>query len=76
MTITLNENLTTVDRTLRIIIGIGICLAMLLMPFESAWIAALSFGAMYPLLSGLTAIDPLFALVENISPELLADDKI
>jgi len=75
MTFELNENLTAVDRTMRVIIGIGICLAILLMPFESAWIATFSIAAMYPLLSGLTAIDPLFAIVENISSDSLVEIK-
>ena len=75
MTIELRENLTDLDRTMRVIIGIGICLAILLMPFESVWIATFSIAAMYPLLSGLTAIDPLFAIVENISSDSLVEIK-
>lgn len=70
MKIEIHENLTTTDRVMRIIAGIGICLSVLLAPLESSWIAILSFAAMYPLLSGMTAIDPIFAVAENVIPEM------
>jgi len=70
MKIELNENLSSTDRVMRIIAGIGICLSVLLAPLESTWIAVLSFAAMYPLLSGMTAIDPVLAIAENVIPEI------
>jgi len=70
MKIEIHENLATTDRIMRIIAGIGICITVLVVPLETTWIAVLSFAAMYPLLSGMTAIDPLFALAENVIPEM------
>ena len=76
MKIEINENLSSTDRVMRIIAGIGICLSVLLTPLESIWIAVLSFAAMYPLLSGMTAIDPVLAIVENVVPEIEYANKI
>ena len=70
MKIEIHENLTTTDRIMRIIAGIGICLTVLVAPLETIWIAILSLAAIYPLLSGMTAIDPLFAFAENVIPEI------
>jgi len=76
MKIELNENLNSIDRVVRVIAGVGICLSVLLAPLESTWIAVFSFAAMYPLLSGMTAIDPVFALAENIIPEIEYSNNI
>lgn len=67
MKISIHENLSSFDRTMRIVIGVGLCMSILVMPYQAAWISALAFAAMYPLLSGLTAIDPFLALAENIA---------
>lgn len=55
------ENLGVIERTTRIIIGLTLTLSILIMPIGSAWIAAVAFAAIYPLLTGLTAVDPIFA---------------
>jgi len=61
------ENLSTFDRIMRVLIGIGLCLTILIMPLQAAWIAALSIAALYPMLTSLTAVDPFFAIVEKIA---------
>ena len=66
MKISIHENLSNTDRTMRIVIGVCLTMSVLVMPYESAWIIAVTFAAMYPLLSGLTAIDPVLTVVENI----------
>ena len=66
MKILLHENLTDFDRAMRLTIGVTMAISLLFVPLEGVWIAALASAAMYPLLSGLTAIDPLFAIAENI----------
>ncbi|MDH5259320.1 MAG: DUF2892 domain-containing protein [Gammaproteobacteria bacterium] len=63
----IRENISSVDRTIRIVIGTLMCMSILVMPYNSAWIASFAFAAMYPLLSGLTAVDPFLAVVNSIS---------
>jgi len=76
MNIELNENLSSTDRVMRIIAGVGICLSVLIAPLESTWIAVFSFAALYPLLSGMTAIDPVFAIVENVMLETKYENNV
>ena len=66
MNIQQHENLGNIDRTMRIITGIALCLSILIMPFGAAWIAAIAFASMYPLLTGLIAIDPFLTIIESI----------
>ena len=65
MTTVIEGNLTKLDRAMRIIIGISMCIAILLVPMQAAWIAALSIASLYPLMSGLTAIDPFLAVANS-----------
>jgi len=62
----LKENLGYTDRFTRISIGIALSMSILLMPYQAAWIAAAAFAAVYPLLTGLTAIDPVLKVAESI----------
>ena len=66
MKISLQDNLSTVDRSFRIIIGFGLMLSIMLVPMQVELIAAIALTAIYPLLTGLMAIDPVVAVFENI----------
>ena len=71
----IHENLSSLDRSMRILVAITLGILSFLLPIDSMWIAAISLAAMYPLLSGITAIDPLFSLAENIAPETIHLDQ-
>lgn len=60
------ENLTMVDRFLRVTIGCSLIVAMLLNPVSSAFVLAMSLGAWYPLVTALIGWDPIYSLVEHM----------
>jgi len=61
-----NENLNLKDRTTRVLIGCILAMTPLYIPENTAIFTAAVFAAIYPLLTGLTAKDPLLNLVSNI----------
>ena len=63
---TITENLNMKDRTTRIIIGIVLAMSPLYMPTSVALFTAAVFASIYPLLTGLTAIDPLLNMISNM----------
>lgn len=71
-----SENVGTMDRTARLVIGLSLSLSLLVIPSSSAWIAAAAFAAAYPLVTGLTAIDPFLTLVENVKFNLMGAKKL
>ena len=65
MKLSIKENLSAFDQANRIMLGVAMTMSILLLPYESAWIAAVAIAATYPLVTGLTAIDPILSLIEN-----------
>jgi len=61
-----NENLNLKDRTTRVLIGCILAMTPLFIPENTAIFTAAVFAAIYPLLTGLTAIDPIFNLFSNV----------
>jgi len=62
----INETLNLKDRTTRVTIGCILAMAPLYIPENTAMFTAAVFAAIYPLLTGLTATDPMLNLVSNI----------
>jgi hypothetical protein len=57
------QNLGLVDRLLRVIIGSGLIAVALINPFQQAemgWHAYLLIIAIYPMLTGILGVDPLY----------------
>jgi len=59
--------LRDVERLTRFVVGFGIILLVLIIPFTAEEIFVASVFAFYPLLTALIAKDPLFYVVENIA---------
>ena len=66
MKIRLEENLSHSDRATCIGVGTVLSLSLLVLPVSSTWLAFIALTAAYPMLSGLTGIDPIKAVFDNI----------
>ena len=60
------ENLGVYDRFTRISLGAMMALSVLVVPGQPLLIAALAIAASYPLMTGLTGMDPIVAIIERI----------
>jgi len=65
MNLSIKENLGSIDRSVRMIVGIALCVSILFMSYSAEWIAAIVLVAMYPLFSALIAFDPVLMLMEK-----------
>lgn len=75
MKILLRESLGINGRAIQIAIGLVLSISLLLLPYPSGWIALVAFISTYPLMAGLTATDPVFALFKGLIVELLLHKK-
>jgi len=71
-----NENLNLKDRITRVLIGGILAMTPLYIPENTAIFTAAVFAAIYPLLTGLTAIDPILNSLSNIEWKSNAIKKV
>lgn len=59
------ENLGSIDRTIRVYIGLALAMTPLFIDEYVEIITATVFASIYPLMTGLLAFDPLLSMVEK-----------
>lgn len=64
-----NYKLRDVERFTRFILGFGIVLSILVIPLTSAGIAAACALAVYPLVTSLVALDPVFYVLHQLTKQ-------
>ncbi|MDH5259399.1 MAG: hypothetical protein OEX07_15405 [Gammaproteobacteria bacterium] len=69
--------LRSTERFTRFVIGFGIIVSILFLPFTSNEIFMACVLAVYPLVTSLVALDPIFYVVEKVSlnPLVVSEDR-
>lgn len=62
-------NVSTVDRVIRVIIGTALMLAAYFEQTNPELMVAFTLGSFYPLLTALTAWDPIYSAISGILPK-------
>ena len=61
------ENLKTTDRVIRSSVGTVLMASVLVLPLDSATIAAMALASFYPLMTALLSWDPAYSAVMSIA---------